>query len=50
MGFEALLKVIGKFVVLNDQGHDHSGAHLDQVHDVVVGHLRRHDGFDLGGL
>ena len=45
--FEAILKVVSKFGVLCNQGHYKSCAHLHQVHYVVVGHLRCHDGADL---
>ena len=47
LSFEAILKVIGQFSVLCDEGHDKTCAHLHQVHDVVIGHLRCHDGPDL---
>ena len=50
MAFEAFLKVISEILALYHQGHDHSHAHLDQVHDVVIRHMRRHDGFDLGSF
>ena len=50
MDFEAFLKVIGEILALYYQGHDQSHPHLDQVHDVVIGHVRCHDGFDLGGF
>ena len=45
MAFEALLKVISEILALYHQGHDQSHAYLDQVHDVVIGHVRCHDGF-----
>ena len=50
MTFEAFLKVISEILALYHQRHDQSHSHLDQVHDVVVGHLGGHDGFDLGGF
>ena len=50
LSFEAILKVIRQVGALCNQGHDKTRAHLHQIHDVVVGHLRRHDGFDLCGF